>query len=72
MQRNCNDCVNIGKTNALSQEIFCESCVWLNTWKTDHFKSRDTSKTRLLESIDSHERSIAKLQRELRDIANRT
>jgi hypothetical protein len=35
----CNSCANRGLVNGLSQETFCEQCVWSGqTWKINHFK----------------------------------
>ncbi len=37
----CNKCVNHGKTNGLSQESFCSSCIHQESWRVDHFKERE-------------------------------
>lgn len=37
----CTKCVNRGKTNGLSQESFCSSCVHQESWRVDHFKARE-------------------------------
>ena len=33
----CSKCVNHGKTNGLSQESFCSSCIHQESWRVDHF-----------------------------------
>ena len=37
----CSKCVNHGKTNGLSQESFCSSCIHQESWRVDHFKARE-------------------------------
>ena len=37
----CSKCVNRVKTNGLSQESFCSSCVHQESWRVDHFKARE-------------------------------
>jgi hypothetical protein len=38
----CNNCANRGRVNGLSQETFCDGCVYSgNTWKKDHFKAKN-------------------------------
>lgn len=38
----CNSCANRGLVNGLSQETFCEQCVWSGqSWKINHFKSEN-------------------------------
>ena len=35
----CSKCLNKGVTNRLSQESFCDSCLWQgSTWKNDNYK----------------------------------
>ena len=38
MKELCNSCENRGKTNGLSEESYCSSCVHSDSWKVDHFK----------------------------------
>jgi hypothetical protein len=37
----CSQCVNRGKTNGLSQESFCSSCIHQESWRVDHFKEHE-------------------------------
>ena len=35
----CSKCLNKGVTNSLSQESFCDGCLWQgNAWKSDNYK----------------------------------
>lgn len=36
---NCNNCANRGLVNGLSQETFCEQCVWSGAFRENHFKA---------------------------------
>lgn len=47
-QADCRACVNRGRINGLSQESYCESCVYEGrNWRKNHFL--DTAADRLLE-----------------------
>lgn len=41
MHKICDSCENRGQVNGLSQESFCSSCVWYETWRKDHFKGKE-------------------------------
>ena len=41
----CDTCANKGKINGLSQETFCEQCVFQNTWRKDNYKRKDVGMT---------------------------
>ena len=43
----CNSCENRGKTNGLSEESYCSSCIRSDSWKVDHFKLKITAEDRL-------------------------
>lgn len=33
----CSVCTNRGKIDGLSQESYCEHCMWQENWRVDHF-----------------------------------
>ena len=41
MHKICDSCENRGEVNGLSQESFCSSCVWHETWRKNNFKSKN-------------------------------
>lgn len=36
-ERLCDTCINRGRTNGLSQESFCSSCIHQEYWRKDHY-----------------------------------
>ena len=34
----CGTCANRGRVNGLSQETFCEHCLWSERWRKNHYK----------------------------------
>ena len=37
----CNNCVNKGQINGLSQETFCDGCIHADKWRVNHFIPRE-------------------------------
>jgi hypothetical protein len=34
----CSTCANRGKVHGLSQETYCEHCIWHQAWRQDHYE----------------------------------
>ena len=66
MKELCNSCENRGKTNGLSEESYCSSCVHSDSWKVDHFKSSNKKTLISVIGLDgSGKDTVAKLLYEL-------
>lgn len=37
---NCSDCDNLAKARGLSQETYCQSCIYQQSWRVNHFKKK--------------------------------
>jgi len=44
MHQLCETCDNKGRPNGLSQESFCKSCIWQETWRVSHYKRKQTKR----------------------------